>query len=257
MKSWARRMILVAATLLGVNQVWAGSFPAIDLMTEMMMENQGENNLVIGAFFGPDPNSALVFTSMVDPVALTFSFSLNPGSTYLGLPISLSSSASFDAVNDVWDASSSVTLGTASWTIIGTYSAPIGDPFQNSNFLIDPKNLPPGVDPRQFHDMHDLIFYNTKDGTSGGFVHFTNIQGQRSSPNFPVGDVRNPDGSWSYELITDAFWVHGSGFSPVPTGGSGTFTTMVSPIPEPSFAVLVAVTLIATAKSAALRSRRS
>lgn len=227
----------------------AGTIPAIDLINELMMENQGENCAVIGELIGPDPTSPLIFSSSVDLSSMAFSFALQPGSTYRGMSITLSGSGVFDAANDVWNASSSVTVSTTSWMVVGTYTGPVtGDPFlPPSNFVIFPGS-------HEFHDIHDLIFYDPVTGESGGFFHFTNIFGQRSTPNFPVTDHRNKDGTWSWDAVTDAFRVDSSGFSPIPNGGSGTFSTTISPIPEPQALLLFpSGLLIAAAGMARMR----
>ena len=206
------------------------------------MENQGENSAVIGALFGPDESSPLFFSSNVDVAGMAFSFSLKPGSTYLGLAITLSGSGVFDAVTDVWNASSSVTLGSASWTVTGTYG---GNPATDDSFL-PPPFLPVSnfvIDPgsRQYHDIHDLIFYNPATGESGGFFHFTDIHGIRSTPNFPITDHRNQDGTWSWDTITDTFRIDSTGIS---LEGDGSFSTTISAIPEPSSVVLFGAGLL-------------
>ncbi len=218
-------------TLVGTRMIntRADDIPIELLITELMMENQGENSAVIGALFGPDASSVLSFSSSVDIAAMRFSFSLQPGSTYLGLPITLSGTGVFNAAADQWDAVSSGTLGTTSWTVSGGYFGPVtGDPIlPPSNFIINPGSS-------QFHDLHDLVFVDPATGESGGIMHFTDRNGNRSTPNFPITDHRNPDGTWEWNVIADAFRVSSVGSSPVGSGGPGSFSARISAVPEGS-----------------------
>jgi hypothetical protein len=234
-RTWLCGSALITIVSLMPNEGLAGIISTVQLMTELMMEDEGENMAIVGELFGPDKSSPLSFSSNVDITAMAFSFSLDPGSTYQGLAMTLSGSAVFDPVADIWNASSSGTLGSVAWTPSGTYSV-TGDPFELSSGLT-------GIDNPQFHDYHDLIFYNPKTGESGGTFHFTDIHGERSTPNFPVGDTLGPDGKWHYEIVTDTFRVDSGGSSPVPGGGAGSFTTTISPVPEPSGVILLCTAL--------------
>src|SRR5438552_18772133 len=45
-------------------------------LTDLMVENQGDNAEFIGVVFGPDASSPLAFSSNVNPAGTLFSFSL-------------------------------------------------------------------------------------------------------------------------------------------------------------------------------------
>lgn len=224
-----------------------------------MMENQGENSVVIGKLFNADPSSQLSFASNVDLPALTFSFSLDPGSTYEGLPIALTGSGAFDASTGLWDASSSGTLGSASWTVSGTYSVSGDVRLEVSNIDVF---FP--FKPFKIFDLHDVVVYDTKTGESGGTFHFTDAKGNRppcndlikAGCNWYLNDTLGKDGKWTWTTTTDTFRVDSSGDSPA-TGGTGSFSARISPIPEPHDLLLVGTVMLGLYRARCWRCRRN
>src|SRR5947209_1930894 len=102
-----------------------------------MMEAQGADIAALGRFFGADSRTVLSFTSFVNPAAKTFTYTLNPGIIYLGRALSLTSMGQSNAMSQ-WTWTSNLSLGTTSWSDIGT-GAFTGDPWDLGEiFTLDP-----------------------------------------------------------------------------------------------------------------------
>lgn len=215
----------------------------IQLETELLMESQGEDNLFIGNFIGVDPGSPLSYVSNVDPTAMSFSFSLLPGSTYLGQPLTLSESAAYNPTADEWDANSTITFGTPSALSDPTFIALCAYTtsgiliVSNCNFYIQS-----GITIIKIGDLHDTGSFDPKTGESGGLAHFTDAHGNPGR-NFPFQDLLTPVGLWVWTADTGSFRVDSGGSSPVPDGGAGTFATKLTPVPEPTTLLLFGTAL--------------
>ena len=216
------------------------SLPPAQLMTEAMMGTQGGDAGLIGMFLGADANAPLQFTSFVDPTNFTFSFSLTAGSTYMGQPMTLSGSGSFDPNTGSLSALSSGTFGAESfsvsdsetWTNTTDGIAGLGDQTLSVNGSEKGRRV---VTHRRF----------SRDGTSEESGHYVDEHGHR----IPGSDFQEPD---DYDTPDDPDWdfgtrrireggpysVFSTGFSPL-DGGAGSFTTTISPVPEPSSLLLV------------------
>ncbi len=115
-------VLLATATCLSPLGI-AGSFlsPA-QLMTEVMIENQGNTATLLGYQFGAAPGSPLTFTSFVDPLGFGFTYSLVAGSTYNGEPITLNASAVFNPTTLVCEVTSTGSVGDVQWTVSGVHN---------------------------------------------------------------------------------------------------------------------------------------
>ena len=58
-------------------------------LTQLMIENQGNDMTLLGLGFGVDPGSPVKFTSTVDASGMSFSFMPVSGSTYKGQMVTL------------------------------------------------------------------------------------------------------------------------------------------------------------------------
>ena len=210
--------------------VRAGS---VDPPTELMMADQEANTLILGFLFGADPHSPLNFTSNVDSTGLAFSYSLNPGSTYLGQPISLNSSGSSDSTGTNWTLSAQGMLGSTAWSTTGTATITL----QGNGFKIG-GTYKFGSNGGDFH----LQSLSTANGSSTDSGFFTKNGQQVPSSGFASTD-KLVDGDW--KLTTSipippglGITIESTGFSP-PNGGTGSFTTTV--VPEPSSLTLLLI----------------
>ena len=84
--------ILVTA---GASACRAGLDPGVEA-TEVMMQSQGLQAILIGSNLGPDGAATLEFVSSVDATAKTFSYSLAAGSAYQGQPVSWETAGAFN-----------------------------------------------------------------------------------------------------------------------------------------------------------------
>jgi len=220
----------------------------VEVATELMIENQTSNAAFIGAMFGADPSSALNFTSNVDPSGNSFSYTLTPGSTYLGQNATLSGTGSFDPSMTVMTFSSSGSLGSNAWSTSGTDTiAPIAGGYTDSSMLAL-------AAPANFNDTHREITIGTVTSKAVGYLTNNGVEIPGSS--FNETDSINPfTGKWRIDWevkSTVSSLIGGSeGLSPA-AGGAGAFTMIV---PEPSSIVLLLFAILALA-GAMPRGRR-
>jgi hypothetical protein len=206
----------------------------VQLATELMIENQGDNAGFLGLMFGPDASSPLNFSSNVNSAGTMFSFSTDPGATYQGQSLVLSGLGVFNPSTNVLVTSSSGSLGGESWTTSGyeTVTA-IGDGFSTTS---DSDLFAQQVKAFDRHRVTDLF----PDGKSTDFGWFTDKNGNK----IPNSDFTSTDtwkltdpnpGTWQYAESGLTFAVTSQGFSPL-TGGTGSFVASV--VPEPSASLL-------------------
>jgi hypothetical protein len=92
------RTVVIVFALFGVAVLAAAdSLPASIQTTETMMNTAGFDVLGIALVYGIDPFAVLRFSSYIDPGTGVFSYSLLPGQTYLGNPLSLSTVATYNS----------------------------------------------------------------------------------------------------------------------------------------------------------------
>ena len=104
---------------------------------EVMMYEESALVSFIGTTWGPDPASPLNYSSHVDPAGQNFDFSLNAGSTYLGKPITLTTSGTLNSFN-AWKVSTTGTYNGLPWSTNTTYASPTAvRPTDSSYGLLD------------------------------------------------------------------------------------------------------------------------
>jgi len=91
-----------------------------DAAAAVMLEEQAATNDLLNVEFGPDPSSPLPFTFQV--TGSSFSYSTNPGTTYLGKPVSITGSGTYVGTDTsgTWTCSATNTVGSSSYNITGT-----------------------------------------------------------------------------------------------------------------------------------------
>jgi hypothetical protein len=235
----------------------AGSIPAWAQNTEIMMETEGAEMTFIGRYFGPDNTSPLSFTSNQDIADQSFSFSLNPGTTYLGQSMTLRATGDFNTTTDEWDVTTNGSLGSTTWS--SSYTASItGDP----TYLVTGKiTVPlPGF-PLLDMEIKGALFATFPPPlplylvASIGTAQAT-VLGLPVGPTFGVYDLLFKAEGWSWGTGgvflagLDAnggghdFQIASSGLVTPVTGGSGTFISQVQSVPEPTTASLLFFGLI-------------
>jgi len=233
-----RKTSLRLCALFGVTASLAfGSFlPPGDEVVEAMMEAQGQDLTSFVRFFGADPAADLKFTSAVDANARTFSYSLQPSTTFFGLPLSISSTGTGNNT-DLWSWTTAATFGTQSFTMTGTYQF---------------------VDPPNFSDFINLIYVTkdqhsevTYDQTASRTVSIETTTFTMFDPitlmdvvyataqRIDTHVLQGPDaGKWVWGDLTTtqidghALNIQSHGFSPL-DGGAGTFDVTFTPEPMP------------------------
>lgn len=87
--------------------------------TEVMLHAQAADVHVLPRLFGVDL-TPLFYSNSIDATSHAFSYATVPGTSYLGMPLSLSSSGTRDDVTNTWQWSSMASLGAESWTAAGS-----------------------------------------------------------------------------------------------------------------------------------------
>lgn len=241
-------VILLLGMSLGTNngfqvrQASAGIISA-DELTDFMMEYQSEQLMMIGRLFGPAVGSPLSFSSTVDAAAMTYSFQLDPGSTYLGQSMTLSGLGVFDTAIDRFDRSAVGSLGDFEWTSAGTdVVGGLLDDVTTGKSNEDFKD----ENGEKFMDIHDDKEYNKTTKKSKITTQLTKKDGSNDGEPNTGKDRLRPDGSW--ELVQSVtqfdFEIVSNGFSP-PGGGDGSFTSSVNQVPEPCTLAMLSAGMLA------------
>jgi hypothetical protein len=231
-------MFAALFVLLMTSTISRADMPLSQVITEEMIEHEGDAAGFLGLAFGPDASSPLQFSSNTNFAGMSFSYALNGGSTYLGQSLSLLGQGSFNPVTDVMSLSSSGQLGSQAFTILGqdqvTFNADGSvSGAADFNFYFQ------GV---KAYDRHRRIRLYS-DGTSTDVGYYTDKNGQKI-PNSDFDSVDVWDlikGNWGYnEAGNDGltFLLASSGYSPI-NGGDGTFTAAISNVPEPASLLLM------------------
>jgi hypothetical protein len=210
----------------------------IALATEVMMEDQAANNLIIQALFGPAPGAALTYQSTVSSDGRSFSDQTKPQSTYLGGSISDSIQGSFDDVSEVgtWTTQSTGTRnGAVMWTVKDKHTVSrgaIGFSIESDYDYFDKNG-------NKIGDLHTSATIDKDETRDSGGGYFTDRNGNTiPGTSFTTESFLQSNGEWIYSgrpqsppfaLMPNG--IRSIGFSP-PDGGDGTFTTQF--VPEPS-----------------------
>ena len=228
-------LVLVLLTAIAAPVASATTLTAGQL-TDLMVENQGDNGEFIALVFGPDASSPLTFSSNVNSAGTLFSFSLTP-TIYRGQSMTLTGTGSYDPTTNVLQLASSGSLGSSSWTTAGTAAVTFSG--SDLNVLTNLNFLNGGVE--KSADVHAEGFVRA-DGTTGGFGFDTDKNGDPIPGSTRVfkDDRQSEIGTWNYRSISDlGFTIDSVGFS-TPGGGTGSFTTTIQPVPEPSTMLFIA-----------------
>ena len=150
--------------------------------------------------------------------------------------MTLTGTGSYDPTTDILQVASSGSLGSFSWTTGGTgaitFSGTELDVTTDINFL--------NGDGEKSFDTHAEGFVRD-DGTTGGFGYDTDKNGDEIPGTIRVfkDDRQIVSGNWTYDGTSGlAFAISSVGVNGS-DGGSGTSTTIIAPIPEPSTLLLI------------------
>lgn len=203
------------------------------------MEVQGANAVMAAVMVGADNSSQLSFMAQVRSAEKAYEFSTVPGVTYLGSPISLTSSGTFDQTADVFHMSSTASFAGTSWT--GTGMATIaGDPNGNVNLSFNV----PGIGNVSW--MSQIIYTTLGSGAQISRGTWSLIVGDRTFGGSGRDVLQQPlpmDGPpgparwvWLTEqeqpLSGLPFKIESEGVVS-PDGATSSFETTITTVPEP------------------------
>ena len=215
--------------------------------TEVMMESQGLQAILLGQYLGPDSASTLSFTSQVDSQGSSFQYSAASGSTYLGMALSWDTTGTFDSSTGLWAWTTTSSVGSLNLDLTGG-GGPFagGDPpyFGDLDILLD-IHLPKTV-------VSDVTYAQTATRTvSEGTITVKDDLGNVLSSGKHTDQLilQGPNaGMWMWDtgLLTGAlgkgdFQVIANGLAPQPGGGAGAFTLTIASVPEPSTLTLAGI----------------
>ena len=214
---------------------------SLSLATEVQMEDQASQNLIVQALFGSIPGDSLTYSSTMSSAGDSFSYATTSGSMFLGQPISVSANATMTSPQPDeydWTITAAGTLGSSMWTVVdpevvkknanGSYTV-------TSDYDYFDKNG------NKVGDLHITVFVDkdvTMDTDTG---YFTDKNGNKQwHSDFTSTSQYVGDGNWrinvkpSYQdsqQIPNA--IDTTGFTPL-NGGAGSFTPTFTTVPEPS-----------------------
>jgi len=215
----------------------AGSLSASVQATETMMNTSGIDSFSFVEEFGVDPSAILQYSSFTDPRTGAFSYSLLPGQTYLGKPISLTTTGKYDA-----------STTTYSWQMVGDYGGQDLAGYGTAYWFGDPTETVDQWDKEGKSDLGNTIWYHYKGNVDVNTTDQTStFKGLKLSiQNGPLnGRDESLSGKDTYTItngvktfkwtVTDAKEVslNESGTEPF-DGGFGSFSIRATPTPEPS-----------------------
>ena len=221
--SSAATLALICASE-AVSSAQAGAIDVATL-TQLMIENQGNAMTLLGLGFGVDPSSPVMFTSTVNPTAMSYSFMPVSGSMYEGQDVTVDGSGMYNPTTNVLTTTASIGLGTTLFVDTGTLDLSTG-----STYLEATELTPPMPTPFFSEDMTDDEC-KTVPGIFEDFCYYTNNGTKIPGSNYlSVVSMTLPN--WTF-LNSGVFVVSGTGSSPL-VGGDGTSTMTIMPVPEPS-----------------------
>jgi hypothetical protein len=221
--------------------------PAGTVLSEVMMDIQGSEALLYGSTLGASPlPQSLSGTSMSDPSTGSFSFSLNPGSTYLGQSITDSVQGTFNSTTQSYDWTAEGLWAGIDWQIKGNV-APIEVDITGTKWeliSIEQMNLPK----LGLFDLPDkvTILGTGKDKPALSFRTSSLLQnGVRQGATVGTDTYNAKNNTFEFrELFTPQpkfqrvpLSYNTTGTIPF-AGGAGTYTTTISSTPEPSTLVI-------------------
>jgi PEP-CTERM motif len=251
LRRYAIAAVVCLASATAVQAQGLPDVPTGTVLSEVMMDAQGSEAMLYGSLLGSSMSTQMLSgTSSTDISAGSFSFSLNAGSTYLGQSISDSVQGQYNAMDGSYD-----------WTSTG--SSGLGVQWMANGVLMPVENNPMGPQWQilSYEQVYTLLSFPPKY-IYQGLDTITIIGGANGKPAISIknSNVKNPGGGAmggsigtdTYDPVTGMYRFRDL-FTPVPlsglqplsfqedtsgitpfAGGSGTYTTSISSVPEPS-----------------------
>jgi hypothetical protein len=239
MRMWLCIVLAIVPTMSNPGRALADVIDPATL-TQLMIEDEAQDGIVLGSAFGVDPNSPITFTSNLNVTADSFSYDSIPNALYLGLPLSIHGTGSLVGNSDTLTISSSIGLGattiSADGTILVNLAVDAADTYKRSfPSKVNGKPgfpVPGGTALGQVCDS-----FTFPSGRSVATCQYTSdLAGTKPfGPSFLESDFYPPKGgAWNVTEGSPDFAVAvvSTGFSPL-TGGIGSFTSIVT-VPEPA-----------------------
>lgn len=223
----------IAVTILSSEHARADTIDPVTL-TQLLIEDEAQDSMLLGSIFGIDPTSPINFTSNVDALGMTFSYNSASGSLYLGQLVSIDGTGSFDGTTNTLTISSSIGLGATIFSADGTIEVNLAAAPKTDSYT---RKFPPFPVPGGTANDQECDSLQFASGRSLATCQYT-FNNRPFGPSFTESDMYVAS-AWDVTESAAGFpvIVSSAGFSP-PSGGIGRFTTIIT-TPEPATLLLL------------------
>jgi hypothetical protein len=219
----------------------------ITQLAEVLIQTAGADAVNLGGMFGGDASSPLGYTASLDLANKSFSYSTVAGSMYLGLPVSVQTSAVFNGVTGRYDITEMGSLGALSWSSSGAFAVVTGDPSFTLTIPIPFTKVTINVGGGYVKGAAGTSSFGLFNFAQGGKV-LIGLSGVDAIVN---GVLVALDIKIDADAGGPQFRVHMDG-GPIPAnGGPFVFTQIITAVPEPG-----GLTLLGVGATILLGSRR-
>ena len=212
-------------------------------LTQLMIENQGQDSFILGSAYGVDLTSPIPFTTNVDLASMSYSYNSMAGLLYEGQPLSIVGTGSFNSSTNTLTTTSNITLGPNTLSAPGTV---VVDLLANPKTDSFKRTFPPFPVPGGTAYDEECDSLQFPSGRSLDTCQYTRANGTPFGPAFTSADNYNTlTGAWTFDQssIELGVGVAIAGLS-APTGGFGSSEATLSvPIPEPPALTMLAFAL--------------
>jgi hypothetical protein len=220
----------------------ATPFNPVASAAQVMMQTQGDDAAFLANRFGVDPNSPLQYASSIDPSGSSFAFSLAPGTTYLGQPMTLTVSGTLNPSTQTWTVSSAGSLSGVPWTITKSMSVSLSGNVVEMNLTSSTQFNSGGVH-SLMADIDSIycngVWYYNDNGWVLGYTsglspcsayYEGNLVATWDAVQFTNTSSGGSNSTWNWENNSTEleFSVASSG-TYLTSGGAGSFSTLVAP----------------------------
>jgi len=213
-------------------------FTPIASAAQIMLQTQSDNAAFLAKKFGVDPNSNLQFATYIDALGENFAFTLQPGSTYLGQPITMNVTGTFDSRSKTWKVSSAGSLAGDNWTVTSSLTISVGETAE-LQYVESQSELDSNMQILDITDINCNGVWHANNQSGGktlvtyghspcvGYYYGQKVWVFSLAFNVKSGNDRNSTWSSYGNSLDGSIGISSSGFYPV-DGGRGSFSQVIA-----------------------------